>query len=568
MVQRRFPKVRDLAPLMQFKKPELNGKKRRLDAAYTIDDLRAIAKRRTPKAAFDYTDGSAESEISLARARQAFQDVEFHPDILRPAVDVDTSCEILGGPSALPFGIAPTGFTRLMQTEGETAGAAAAGAAGIPFTLSTLGTTSIEDVKAANPAGRNWFQLYVMRDREISYGLTRRAAAAGFDTLMFTVDTPIAGARLRDKRNGFSIPPQLTLSTIVNAIPRPWWWIDFLTTPPLEFASLSSTGGTVGDLLDAAMDPTISYEDLAVIRELWPGKIVIKGVQNVEDSKRLIDLGVDGIVLSNHGGRQLDRAPVPFWLLPDVVREVGKDATVMMDTGIMNGADIVAAIALGAKFTLVGRAYLYGLMAGGRQGVDKTIDILATQLRRTMRLLGVSSLEELNPSHVTQLTRLMPVPRAATEAADASPTRSRGTTSRSGTVASGATGGAATSSTSPASSSTTRRATAETPAKTRATRTRATAGATAATVDEKPERAATGARRGTGAASARSATATSARSAAATSAASTARPKTTATKTTATKTSTTTAATTAAPRRTASGSSAEGRPESESRAEG
>jgi L-lactate dehydrogenase (cytochrome) len=571
MVQRRFPKVRDLAPLMQFKKPELNGKKRRLDAAYTIDDLRAIAKRRTPKAAFDYTDGSAESEISLARARQAFQDVEFHPDILRPAVDVDTSCEILGGPSALPFGIAPTGFTRLMQTEGETAGAAAAGAAGIPFTLSTLGTTSIEDVKAANPAGRNWFQLYVMRDREISYGLTRRAAAAGFDTLMFTVDTPIAGARLRDKRNGFSIPPQLTLSTIVNAIPRPWWWIDFLTTPPLEFASLSSTGGTVGDLLDAAMDPTISYEDLAVIRELWPGKIVIKGVQNVEDSKRLIDLGVDGIVLSNHGGRQLDRAPVPFWLLPDVVREVGKDATVMMDTGIMNGADIVAAIALGAKFTLVGRAYLYGLMAGGREGVDKTIDILATQLRRTMRLLGVSSLEELNPSHVTQLTRLMPVPRTATEAADASPTRSRGTTSRSSTAATGTTGGAATSSTSPASatasSSTTRRATVEAPARTRATRTRAAAGATgataegatAATVDEKPAKATTGARRGTGAASARSA--------AATSAASTSRPKTTAR-----KTSTTTAAKTAAPRRTAasasSAASAEGRPESESRAEG
>jgi L-lactate dehydrogenase (cytochrome) len=558
MVQRRFPKVRDLAPLMQFKKPDLNGKKRRLDAAYTIDDLRAIAKRRTPKAAFDYTDGSAESEISLARARQAFQDVEFHPDILRPAVDVDTSCEILGGPSALPFGIAPTGFTRLMQTEGETAGAAAAGAAGIPFTLSTLGTTSIEDVKAANPAGRNWFQLYVMRDREISYGLTRRAAAAGFDTLMFTVDTPIAGARLRDKRNGFSIPPQLTLSTIVNAIPRPWWWIDFLTTPPLEFASLSSTGGTVGDLLDAAMDPTISYDDLAVIRELWPGKIVIKGVQNVEDSKRLIDLGVDGIVLSNHGGRQLDRAPVPFWLLPDVVREVGKDATVMMDTGIMNGADIIAAMALGAKFTLVGRAYLYGLMAGGRDGVDRTIDILATQLRRTMRLLGVSSLEELNPSHVTQLTRLMPVPRAATEAADASPTRSRGTTSRSGTAAPGATGGAATSSTAPASATTTRQATVEAPVRTRVTRTRAAAGASAATTDGK---AATGTRRGTGAASARSA--------AAASAASTARPKTTATKTTATKTPTRAAAKSTAPRRTAaSASSAEERPEGESRAEG
>ncbi|MEW2012598.1 MULTISPECIES: alpha-hydroxy acid oxidase [Microbacterium] len=411
MVQRQFPKPVELLELMQFKKPELNGTKRRLDAAYTIADLRKIAKRRTPKAAFDYTDGAAEGETSLARARQAFEDVEFHPDVLRPAENVDTSVEILGGPSALPFGIAPTGFTRLMQTEGEVAGAGAAGAAGIPFTLSTLGTTSIEGVKAANPNGRNWFQLYVMRDREISYGLAKRAAEAGFDTLQFTVDTPVAGARLRDKRNGFSIPPQLTLGTIVNAIPRPWWWIDFLTTPKLEFASLSATGGTVGDLLNAAMDPTISYEDLKVIREIWPGKIVIKGVQNVEDSKRLIDHGVDGIILSNHGGRQLDRAPIPFHLLPTVVREVGKDATIMVDTGIMNGADIVAAMALGAKFTLIGRAYLYGLMAGGRPGVDKTIEILRSEIERTMKLLGVASIAELEPRHVTQLTRLAPMPR-------------------------------------------------------------------------------------------------------------------------------------------------------------
>lgn len=416
MVQRQLPVPSELFELMKFKAPDLNGKRRRLSSALTIADLRLIAKRRTPKAAFDYTDGAAEGELSLARARQAFEDVEFHPSILRPAEHVDMSTTILGGPSALPFGIAPTGFTRLMQTEGEVAGASAAGAAGIPFTLSTLGTTSIEDVKAANPHGRNWFQLYVMRDREISYGLAHRAAAAGFDTIMFTVDTPVAGARLRDKRNGFSIPPQLTLGTIVNAIPRPWWWIDFLTTPKLEFASLSSTGGTVGELLDAAMDPTISYEDLAVIRDIWPGKIVVKGVQNVEDSRRLVDLGVDGIVLSNHGGRQLDRAPIPFHLLPNVVREVGRDATIMVDTGIMNGADIVASVALGAKFTLIGRAYLYGLMAGGRAGVDRTIEILRTEIERTMKLLGVASLEELEPRHVTQLTRLLPLAGAPAEA--------------------------------------------------------------------------------------------------------------------------------------------------------
>lgn len=227
-----------------------------------------------------------------------------------------------------------------------------------------------------------------MREREISYGLVERAARAGFDTLMFTVDVPVTEYRMRDKRNGFSIPPQLTAGTVLNALPRPWWWIDFLTTPRLEFASLSSTGGTVGDLLNSAMDPTISYQDLEIIRQLWPGKLVVKGVQNVADAVKLIDRGVDGIVPSNHGGRQLDRAPVPFHLLPQVVREVGRDATVMIDTGIMNGADIVAAVALGAKFTLVGRA----------------------EIERTMSLLGVSSLDELEPRHVTQLSRLVPMP--------------------------------------------------------------------------------------------------------------------------------------------------------------
>ena len=347
----------------------------------------------------------------MNRARQAFEDIEFHPGVLTDVSTVDTTTEVLGGTSAMPFGIAPTGFTRLMQTEGEIAGSGAAGAAGIPFCLSTLGTTSIEDVRKVNPDGRLWFQLYVMREREISYGLVERAAKAGFDTLFFTVDTPVAGARLRDKRNGFSIPPQLSLKTVANAIPRPWWWYDFLTTPKLEFASLSSTGGTVGELLNAAMDPSINYEDLKEIRSIWPGKIVIKGVQNVEDSKKLADLGVDGILLSNHGGRQLDRAPVPFHLLPEVVREVGMDTEVMVDTGIMNGADVVACLALGAKFTLIGRAYLYGLMAGGRRGVDRTIEILSEEVRRTMKLLQVQNVAELEPKHVTQLRRLQPIPK-------------------------------------------------------------------------------------------------------------------------------------------------------------
>ena len=412
MVQRQFPKPSELMEFMQFKKPSLDFTGNRLEKALTIYDLRKIAKRRTPAAAFDYTDGAAEGEFSMNRARQAFEDIEFHPGVLTDVSTVDTTTEVLGGTSAMPFGIAPTGFTRLMQTEGEIAGSGAAGAAGIPFCLSTLGTTSIEDVRKVNPDGRLWFQLYVMREREISYGLVERAAKAGFDTLFFTVDTPVAGARLRDKRNGFSIPPQLSLRTVANAIPRPWWWYDFLTTPKLEFASLSSTGGTVGELLNAAMDPSINYEDLKEIRSIWPGKIVIKGVQNVEDSKKLADLGVDGILLSNHGGRQLDRAPVPFHLLPEVVREVGMDTEVMVDTGIMNGADVVACLALGAKFTLIGRAYLYGLMAGGRRGVDRTIEILSEEVRRTMKLLQVQNVAELEPKHVTQLRRLQPIPKA------------------------------------------------------------------------------------------------------------------------------------------------------------
>jgi L-lactate dehydrogenase (cytochrome) len=408
MVTRRFPRPSELAPLMKVKKPTLNAKKRRLQSALTIHDLRAIAQRRTPKAPFDYTEGAAEAEISLGRARQAFEDIQFHPAILRDVSRIDTGWDVLGQRVELPFGIAPTGFTRMMQTEGEVAGASAAAAAGIPFSLSTVGTTSIEDVRAAAPEGRNWFQLYMWKDRDRSAQLIDRAAAAGFDTLLVTVDVPVAGARLRDVRNGFSIPPALTARTIANAIPRPWWWWDFLTTEPLNFASLSSWDGTVAELLNTMFDPSVTYDDLAWVKAQWPGKLVVKGVQTVADATRCADAGVDGIVLSNHGGRQLDRAPIPFHLLPEVVREIGDDAEVHVDTGIMSGADIVASVALGARFTLIGRAYLYGLMAGGRQGVDRAIEILSQEVTRTMRLLGVTSLDELEPGHVTQLQRLAP----------------------------------------------------------------------------------------------------------------------------------------------------------------
>jgi L-lactate dehydrogenase (cytochrome) len=407
-MRRQVPRVRDLAPLVRLRSPSWGATRRRLADALTIEDLRTIARRRTPRAAFDYTDGAAEAEISLARARQAFRDIEFHPAILRDVSHVRTGWDVLGAPVALPFGIAPTGFTRMMQTEGEIAGASAAGQARIPFALSTLGTTSIEDVKSANPHGRNWFQVYIWRDRDASMALVDRAARAGFDTLLVTVDVPVAGARLRDVRNGMTIPPELTARTVVDAMWRPWWWFDLLTTEPLSFATFDRWPGTVGELLDSMFDPTITFDDLTWIKSQWPGKFVVKGIQTVDDARRVVELGVDGIVLSNHGGRQLDRAPVPFHLLPRVATEFGSDVEIVLDTGIMSGADVVAAIALGARFTLVGRAYLYGLMAGGRAGVDRAIEILSGQLTRTMKLLGVTCLEELSPQHVTQLVRLGP----------------------------------------------------------------------------------------------------------------------------------------------------------------
>lgn len=408
-VNRRVPRVRDLAPLMQFKRPQLNATKRRLDRAFTIEDLRRIAKRRTPQAAFDYTDGAAEGELSIERARQAFRDIEFHPAILRDVSTVSTGWEVLGQPVDLPLAIAPTGFTRLMHTEGEIGGARAAAAAGIPFSLSTLGTCAIEDLVDAVPHGRKWFQLYMWSDRERSMALLRRAADAGFDTLLATVDVPVSGARLRDNRNGMTIPPTLTLRNVLDAVPHPKWWFDLLTTEPLAFASLDRWPGTVAEYLSTMFDPSLTFDDLEWIKAQWPGKLVVKGIQTLEDARAVVDRGVDGLVLSNHGGRQLDRAPVPFHLLPVVARELGADTEILVDTGIMSGADIVAAIALGARCTLVGRAYLYGLMAGGEAGVARALGILADGVTRTMRLLGVTCLAELSPRHVTQLRRLGPV---------------------------------------------------------------------------------------------------------------------------------------------------------------
>jgi isopentenyl diphosphate isomerase/L-lactate dehydrogenase-like FMN-dependent dehydrogenase len=404
-VKRQFPKPSELAPLLQFSLPTIRRKKRRLEKAYTIWDLRDIAKKRTPKGPFDYTDGSAESEVSLERARQAYRDLEFIPSILKDVSTADLTRTALGETFSMPVGIAPTGFTRMMQTEGEIAGARAAEKFGIPFTLSTLGTSTIEDVIAAAPDGSNWFQLYMWKDREGSMALVERAKRAGVKNLMLTVDVPAAGQRIRDYRNGLTVPPRLTAGTVINAIPRPAWWINFLTTPSIEFASMKNWEGTVGELLDYMFDPTMTWEDLNWIREQWDGNLTVKGIQNLDDAKKAADLGADAILLSNHGGRQLDRAPIMLHLLADIKKEFKKDYEIHIDTGIMHGADVLAAVALGAQFTYVGRAYLYGLMAGGQDGVERALEILRTQMVRNMKLLGVNSLDELTPKHVRFLNR-------------------------------------------------------------------------------------------------------------------------------------------------------------------
>jgi L-lactate dehydrogenase (cytochrome) len=398
--KRQLPKWSELKPLLRTRPIELNPTRRRLDKALTIADLRRIARRRTPRSVFDYTDGAAEQEISLRRARRLFHDLEFHPQVLRNVGDLDTSTPILGEPAALPFAFAPTGFTRMMHHEGECAVARVAERRDIPYVLSTLGTTSIEDVAAAAPNGRNWFQLYVWRDRAAGEDLMKRATAVGYEALILTVDAPVAGARLRDLRNGFAIPPALTLKTVLDGATHPEWWINLLTTPPLTFASLNAWHGTVAELMNSLFDPTMTIADLEWVRSCWDGPLIIKGIQTLDDARRVVGAGADAIVLSNHGGRQLDRAPVPLRLLPDVVEAVGDRAEVYVDTGIMSGADIVAALALGARAAWVGRAYLYGLMAGGERGVDRTAEILTKEIRRTMQLLGVRTVDELTPAHV------------------------------------------------------------------------------------------------------------------------------------------------------------------------
>ncbi len=396
----RTPRWSEVREFVQFEKPSLNPRDRALNRAASLSDIRAAARRFTPKAVFDYTDGSAGEELALRRQREAFRSLEFHPTAFSDVSEVDPSTEFLGQRVSMPIGFGPTGFTRMMHHAGEKATASVAGSNGLVFVLSTLGTTSPEDLKAAVPHGNNWFQLYISKDRSITHDLIDRVEASGCDVIELTIDTPVGGIRRRDIRNGLTVPPKLTPGTALDMAIHPSWWWHKVTEDPLEFASLRDSGGTVSELLSRVFEPALTLEDIAWLRERWSGSLVVKGVQSVVAAQDLANLGVNAIVLSNHGGRQLDRAPVPLELLPDVVAEVAQDIEVYIDGGVTDGADALAAVALGARGVFVGRAHLYGLMAGGRAGVQKVVDLFREQLTTQMALLGVRDLSELTPEHV------------------------------------------------------------------------------------------------------------------------------------------------------------------------
>jgi L-lactate dehydrogenase (cytochrome) len=395
-----MPRWSELSSLLRRRRAGWGPTERRLAGVASIADLQVLARRRAPRAVSDYVDGGAGDELALRRSREAFHRLEFIPQALQDVSVVDTSTVILGQQATVPFVFAPTGFTRMMHTDGESAVARVAERVGVPYALSTMGTTSIEALSAAAPGGRHWFQLYLWRDRAASRDFVARAAAAGYEAIVLTVDTPIAGPRLRDVRNGLTIPPSLSLKTFAEGALHPAWWFDLFTTEPLEFASLTRFEGTVAELSGRLFDPAATMADLAWLRSIWDGPLVVKGILTAADARAVVDAGADGVVVSNHGGRQLDRALTPLEALPAVVDAVGERAEVYVDGGVRSGSDVVAAVAFGATAVLVGRAYLYGLMAAGERGVGRAADILVQEVASTLALLGVPKVSDLRSHHV------------------------------------------------------------------------------------------------------------------------------------------------------------------------
>jgi L-lactate dehydrogenase (cytochrome) len=398
VTERRLPRWSELRPLLAPRAPQLDRTERRLASAASIPDLREIARRRTPRPVFDYADGAAEREIGLRRTREAFARVELIPRVLEDVSAVDLSTEILGARSELPLAFAPTGYTRLFHHEGERAVARVAERAGIPTALSTVGTTTIEEVAAAAPGARKWFQVYVLYDRDAVGDLVARAQAAGFEALLLTVDVAVAGSRLRDVHNQLTFPP--SMKALADIALRPAWWANLLTTEPLRYASLTAQPETVARVAQSQFDPNLTVADLAFLRERWSGPLLVKGILTAEDARRVVDLGADGVVVSSHGSRQLDPSVTPLEALPSIVEAVGDRAEVLLDSGILHGGDVVAAVAMGARACLVARSYCYGLMAGGERGVQRALDILRAEIERTMALLGARSVRDLTPDRV------------------------------------------------------------------------------------------------------------------------------------------------------------------------
>ena len=397
-------KPSDVRRLIKMKPVELNAARRRLAGCHDIGDMRKVARRVMPRPVFDYVDGGADEELSMAANIRAFRRWRFQPRALVDVSGVDTSTRILDRAMPLPLALAPTGYTRMMHPDGEIGAARAAQRHGLPYTLSTMATTTIEDV-AASAQPDLWFQLYILRDSGLSKELVDRAAAAGYRVLVVTVDCFVTGNRTRDRRNGLVIPPELTVTTLASIASRPGYWVRMLRHPLIDFANFTGHSAVTIEGTGSLFNPAITWDDIASLRDRWPGKLVIKGPLGPADARQAVSLGADGLQLSNHGGRQLDRTVAPVDLIVPVREAVGPEVPLLVDSGVRHGSDIAVALALGADGCAIGRAYLYGLMTGGEAGVDKALDMLAAQFRRTLQLMGVRSVRELRDTGRELLAR-------------------------------------------------------------------------------------------------------------------------------------------------------------------
>jgi isopentenyl diphosphate isomerase/L-lactate dehydrogenase-like FMN-dependent dehydrogenase len=403
-MKRQFPRWKNIKPLLGWSLPKFPLEDRKLKRAVNLQELRLLARKRVPKAVFDYVDGGANDEISYQRSAETFSKVQFHARVLRDVSKIDLTTKIAGRDSALPIIFAPTGYTRMMNYEGEPMVAQVCEENNLIYSLSTMGTTSSQEIADQVPGVRRWFQLYLWRDRSQSLQFIYGAKEAGFEGLILTVDTAVGGIKWRDMRNGLTVPPKITLKTFLDMALKPKWWFNLLTTAPLEFATFRNFNKPLSEIAATVFDPAVTFADVKWLRSVWKGKLIIKGVQTVEDAKQLAKIGVDAIILSNHGGRQLDKSVVPLEILPEVRKAVGKKGKgtqIYIDGAIMSGADVLAAVALGADAVLVGRAYLYGAMAAGREGVQKVVNTLRFEMETAMKLMGARNIDELTPEFVS-----------------------------------------------------------------------------------------------------------------------------------------------------------------------